>query len=122
MAFQRPALDLIGELRRGKAAAELSDHVHALIAACTDTGKKGELVLRLQFEPDKDDDTRMKVTDSIVVKKPTRTVKPSLFFLSDGGNLSRTDPNQDALPGTGTHGVRAVPSLDNDTNTDRKAN
>lgn len=116
MTFHRPALDLIGDLRRGKTADDLTTHVHDLIAACLDTGKKGELVLKLTFEPDKDDEARMKVTDQIAVKKPTRTVKPSLFFLTDGGNLSRTDPHQDELPGTGP---RAVPSINDDN---RKAN
>lgn len=120
--FQRPALDLIAELRRGKTANDLTEKVHDLIAACIDTGKKGELVLKLTFEPDPDDETRMKVTDQVAAKVPARTVKPSLFFLTDGGNLTRSDPlQQDLLPGTG--GVRAVPNHDDSTdNADRKAN
>lgn len=117
--FQRPALDILAELRRGKVNHELTESIHDLISACTDTGKKGELVLKLTFEPDPDDSTRMKVTDQIGVKIPRRTVKPSLFFLTDDGNLSRTDPNQETFAG-----MREVPAADSDEtdNSTRKAN
>lgn len=99
MTYSRPALDLIGDLRRGKAAHDLTEKLHELIAACVDTGKKGELVLRITVEPDKDDESRMKVTDQIAVKKPARTVKPSLFFLDGDLNLTRSDPAQTSLDG-----------------------
>ncbi len=97
---QRPALDMIAELRRGKTAHDLTEKIHDLVAACVDTGKKGDLVLKLTFEPDPDDETRMKVTDQIAVKAPSRTVKPSLFFLTDDMSLTRTDPSQHTIPGT----------------------
>ncbi|WP_426243752.1 hypothetical protein [Nocardioides sp. LHG3406-4] len=97
---QRPALDMIAELRRGKTAHDLTQKIHDLVAACVDTGKKGDIVLKLTFEPDADDDTRMKVTDQIAVKAPTRNQKPSLFFLTDDLSLTRTDPSQHTIPGT----------------------
>lgn len=99
MSYARPALDLIGDLRRGKTAHDLTEQLHELIAACRDTGKKGELVLKLTVEPDKDDESRMKVIDQIASKKPQRTVKPSLFFVDLDGNLTRSDPGQTSFDG-----------------------
>lgn len=99
MTYARPALDLIGDLRRGKAAHELTEQLHDLIAACLDTGKKGELVLKLTVEPDTDDETRMKVTDVIATKTPKRSQKPSLFFVDHDGNLTRSDPLQTSIDG-----------------------
>lgn len=101
MTIHRPALDVLAELRRGKTAHELSEKLADLITACVDTGKKGELLLKLTLEPDPDDESRMKVTDQIAVKAPRRTERPSLFFI-DGGTLTRRDPNQDPIPGSHT--------------------
>jgi hypothetical protein len=96
--FQRPALDLINELRRGKVASDLTEQIHELIARVSETGKKGQLSLVLTFDPDgkvgEEETPRINVTDVITVKAPRRTVRPSLFYLSDEGNLQRTDPNQ----------------------------
>ena len=118
--FQRPALDLLNELRRGKVATELTEHIHELLARVAETGKKGQLQLTLTFDPDGkvgDDETpRINVTDVITVKAPRRTVRPSIFYLSDEGNLQRTDPNQLEFSG-----MRDV-SADADATSDRKAN
>lgn len=108
--FKRPFLDLVAELRRGRVNSELTEETHKLLSACADTGKKGQIVLTLTFEPDKDDDQRFRVTDSIAVKTPKRNVKPSLFFVTGDGNLTRTDPNQDAF-----EGLREVPESSDDT-------
>lgn len=99
MTYARPALDLIGDLRRGKTAHDLTEKLHELVAACLDTGKKGELVLKLIVEPDPEIDSQMRVRDAITVKTPERTLKPSLFFVDGDGNLTRTDPNQTTFDG-----------------------
>ena len=108
--FQRPFLDMLADLRRGRVASDLTEATHDLIGKCVDTGKKGSITVTLTFEPDKDsDDERFKVTDQITVKAPRRTVKPSIFFLTGDGNLSRTDPRQDAF-----EGLREVTTTNND--------
>lgn len=99
MTYQRPALDLIGDLRRGKTAHDLTEKLHTLIASCLDTGKKGDLILKLTVEPDPELDSQMRVRDAITLKAPERTVKPSLFFVDPDGNLTRTDPHQTTLDG-----------------------
>lgn len=100
MTRQRPALDLIADIRRGKVAADLTEELHALIAACVDTGKKGELLLKLTIEPDKNaPQERFNVDGRVVAKTPVRSQRPSLFFVTDDGNLTRTDPRQEAFEG-----------------------
>ena len=101
--FKRPALHLLSELRRGKVESDLTDHLHDLIAACRDTGKKGSLTLTLTVEPDKDADMdrepRIRISDLITSKLPRRSVKPSLFYVTDDGNPVRNDPRQETFAG-----------------------
>lgn len=96
----RPALDVLAELRRGKVQNELSEALHELLSACQDTGKKGELVLRIIVDPKKvgDHETpRVEISDQITVKRPRRSVMPSTFYLTDDANPVRRDPNQESF-------------------------
>lgn len=120
MTGYRPALDVLAELRRGKCQQQLTEALHELLTACQETGKKGELVLKLTINPKKvgDFDTpQIEVTDQIGTKKPSKTVHPSTFFLTDDGNPVRRDPNQDDLGGP----VRAVADPDGVDDAERKA-
>ncbi|KAB2806960.1 hypothetical protein F9L07_28420 [Pimelobacter simplex] len=105
---QRPALDVLAELRRGRLQNELTEGLHDLIAACTETGRKGELLLKLTVDPKKvgDHETpRIEISDQVVVKRPRRLTAPSIFYVSDDGNAVRNDPNQEELGG-----LRGLPS------------
>jgi hypothetical protein len=119
---QRPALDVLAELRRGRLHTELTDALHELLKSCQDTGKKGSLTLTLTIEPEKVSDyetPRIKVTDQVGMKKPRKSVQPSTFFLTDDGVPVRRDPNQEAF-----ESLREVPNTpaDADAATTRKAN
>lgn len=62
MTHQRPALDLLNDIGRGKLARELTEALHQLNTACLETGKKGQLQLRLTVEPgDLDNGTFVRV-------------------------------------------------------------
>jgi hypothetical protein len=117
---QRPALDVLAELRRGRLQVELTDALHELLAACTDTGKKGQLVLTLTIEPKKVNELetpQITVTDQINTKKPRRSVLPSTFFLDDTGNPTRRDPHQEEF-----ESMRSVSTETADATGIRKAN
>lgn len=119
---QRPALDILAELRRGRLSAELTDALGELITACQDTGKKGVLTLKITIAPEKVaefETPRIQVTDQIGVSKPKRSVMPSTFFLTDDGRPVRRDPNQDEFPS-----IREVPdsASEQTSSIDRKAN
>lgn len=123
MTHQRPALDFIAELRRGRAHAELTEALHEVMASVQDTGKKGELILKITVSPvttSEYETPQVEVTDSITVKRPRRSVLPSRFFLTDDHNPVRRDPHQEAF-----EPLREVPLDDTDTTpstADRKAN
>ncbi|NUO57276.1 MAG: ParB/RepB/Spo0J family partition protein [Hamadaea sp.] len=96
-----------------KAGYQLSD---------VDKADRTALEVELTINPQKVGDyetPRIDVTDQIGTKKPTKTVLPSTFFLTDDGNPVRRDPNQDEF-----EALREVPSTPTavDTAADRKAN
>lgn len=120
--FMRPALDTLAELRRGRLQAELTEALHDLLVSCQQTGKKGELVLKLQITPTKVGDyetPRVDIADAITVKKPRLDTRPSTFYLTDDGNPSRRDPNQEEFSG-----LSSVPTNPSATEADqsREAN
>lgn len=97
----RPALDVLAELRRGRLSQDLTDELADLIRACQQTGKSGELVLKLKITPQKANDydtPQIEVTDTVGTRKPKVSVQPSRFFLTDDGRPVRNDPNQDEFP------------------------
>lgn len=100
MSHARPALDILAELRRGALSRELTDALHDVITACRDSGKPGEVVLKLKITPQKTHDyetPQIEVADVINSRTPKRSVMPSRFFLTDDGAPVRRDPNQDAF-------------------------
>lgn len=103
----RPALDVMAELRAGRLHNELTEGLHDLIKAAIETGRKGELILKLTVDPKKVNDyetPRIDIADQVTVKRPRRISNPSVFFVTDDGAPVRTDPNQQEFKG-----VRAVP-------------
>lgn len=112
----RPALDILAELRRGSLSRELTDALSGVIAACRDSGKPGEVVLKLKITPQKVHDyetPQIEVADSINSRLPKRSVMPSRFFLTDDNAPVRRDPNQEEFSS-----LREVPT---DTSTDTAA-
>lgn len=98
---QRPALEVLSQLRRGRLATELTEALDELLVAVQDTGKAGTLTLKLTVKPQKVNDyetARVEVSDDIAVRRPRRAALPSTFYLTDDSVLSRRDPHQDELP------------------------
>jgi hypothetical protein len=96
----RPFAAFLQEQSRGRTHLELSEQLHALIAAVAETGKAGSLVLRIDVKPISPGDTStLTVTDAITVKAPKADRPKSIFFVDGTGNLSREDPKQPVLEG-----------------------
>ena len=91
----RPFADFLLEHNKGLTHGELSDALHELVAAVTDTGKAGKLQLTINVAPmKKSGNGVLLVSDVIALKKPAPERKESLFFPDEHGNLTRNDPNQ----------------------------
>lgn len=106
----RPALDVMAELRSGRLHNELTEGLHSLIAAALDTGAKGAITLKLTVNPRKTDDfetPQIEISDQVTVQRPKRSANPSIFYVTDDGNASRNDPNQETFTS-----LREVPAAD----------
>lgn len=98
--FKRPALDLLADINKGKAAAALTDEIHDALTAMADTGRPAVVMVTIKFEPDKKaPDERVYVTAAVTSKLPRLPERPSMFYLNDDNNLTRTDPRQEAFEG-----------------------
>lgn len=99
MAYRQDLfLETVRQLRSGKTQDELSQAVNELVNDCRNTGKAGELVLKIKINPDKGGNGQYFLSDEVIVKKPKYDRSKTLMFGTPEGNLQRTDPNQGELP------------------------
>ncbi len=93
----RPFTDTINALRFGTLADDLTDELNKLVSKCDETGKQGELILKLKLKPGKGG--QMEIIDEIAVKAPKEEKGTSIFFATPEGNLTREDPRQMNIEG-----------------------
>jgi len=98
-------LTMLGELRKGLTASELSDDLTHLIQTVRDTGRKGALSIKFQFTPSSGGETVLVTTDW-AVKEPRPEKDSTTFFTTDTNALVRNNPRQrdmfDVVPGAQT--------------------
>lgn len=94
----RPFAEVLLDLNAGRTHAELSELLHELTQAVTDTGRKGTLTLTIQVGQMKNTGGTLIVSDRVALKKPQVDRVDSIFFTDNDGNLSRKDPRQLTLP------------------------
>lgn len=86
---------LLSQIRGGAALSDANEMAEEVVKAVKATGKKGRIVLTIDIEPDKIDDTVVTIQPSITMKKPTRPYAKGMFFVNDKtGELTREDPRQ----------------------------
>lgn len=94
-------INVLMEMRNGKAVAEMSGKFNELIAAIKGTGKGGKLVLTLNVKPSRaelhEGVKEVVVKHECKIDKPEITVGPSTFYMSAEGKLTRSDPDQAEL-------------------------
>jgi hypothetical protein len=89
--------DVLREIRNGEALDNLSEKLNQLVKAVDETGKGGELTLKITLKPMKSG--AIEICDDVKIKKPELPVGTSLFFPTVEGNLQRNDPRQTEIPG-----------------------
>lgn len=85
---------LVGQLDKKSAGRQLDEAVADLVQKIRLTGKPGKLTLTLNVKPTDADAQTVHVTQKISVTAPEIGSKPTLFFTTDDGGLTRTDPSQ----------------------------
>jgi hypothetical protein len=89
----RPFSAWLVEQRNGALHAELSESLQALVTACEEHGKPGELMLKVKIKP-ADDGATMFVSDDVALKAPAADRPAALYFVDPAKNLTRQDPRQ----------------------------
>lgn len=82
---------MLAQVRPGT-DVEAAETLRKVIAAVKETGKVGSLVLRLDIKPADGGLDAVIVTDRINQKIPEKTRIGALAFVTEDGDLSRTDP------------------------------
>lgn len=87
------------ELRDGRAHTELTASLAELLAAVKDTGKAGEITLKIKVKPASrgSDVDKVTISDAIATKLPKPERGDDFFWLTDDNNLSRNHPRQHSL-------------------------
>lgn len=91
-------MDLLRKGNRGRLLEGLERDLSECLEAVKESGKGGEIVLRIRIKP-ADKDTQMVIVDpSHTARLPRRPTAPAFYFVTAHG-LSERDPRQPQLPG-----------------------
>jgi hypothetical protein len=83
--------DILRDIRKARVVDAASEELAALVRACLDTDKPGELTLKIKVKPRKNDNA-LTVSAEIKSKRPQADLPDALFFANLDGDLLRDDP------------------------------
>lgn len=87
--------EVLGLIRGGAALNDAGSKLAEVVLAVKATGKKGSITLKIEIEPDKQDDTVVTFQPSVDVKIPRKPYAKGIFYVDErNGNVSREDPKQ----------------------------
>ncbi|MCG9105604.1 hypothetical protein LH433_02385 [Laribacter hongkongensis] len=92
--MHRPITDILHELRRGDLVDEASDALKEVVTAVEQTGKAGELTLKLIVKPASKGTGTMVIADKLTKKMPELPRGETIMFSTPEGNLQTSDPRQ----------------------------
>lgn len=95
----REVLKLLDELAAGTVADELESALGDVIHAVRTLERKGTIALKLEFEPDDRSPDGIVIRADVNAKPPKPAARPSIFYRTHDGRLSRFDPRQKQIPG-----------------------
>lgn len=98
MQESKPFTDVLREIAQGRLVEELTDEMHELVQACMQTGKQGEITLKLKLKPGKAQAPTMTVLHDVTVKVPDFDRPEQYFFVDRSNTLTVQNPNQHPLP------------------------
>lgn len=90
----RPITDILREVRQGRAVVLASQLLADVVQAVDDTGKPGEVTIKIKVKPEKGGGTQKTIAVEVKAKKPEQDIPEAVFFSDDDGDLHRSDPKQ----------------------------
>lgn len=94
----RPITDIMREVNEGRLVDEASDALKRVIAGVQRSLKKGSVTIVIDVIPDKAGDTAVcELEAKVTVKVPAKSMRKSVFFIDESGNLSRRDARQNEM-------------------------
>ena len=93
----RTATDQLRDIRGGLMVEELTEKMAEVVNAVLATGKKGNVSLKLNFDPASKGDAVITITDEIKATIPQEKKMGTLMFALPSGTLQRQDPRQTEL-------------------------
>lgn len=95
----RPFINTLAEVRAGGAVDDLDASLADVVQAVRNTGKTGELTLKLTIKPaSKGDIFTLFVDADIKTKLPRLDNGSTVFFADKDNSLTRRDPRQGEIP------------------------
>ncbi len=80
-------------------AEEATDGLNDLVHATTETGKGGEMTIKIKMRPIGGKAGQMEIEAEVKTKLPQPTRGKTILFATADNNLQRTDPRQQTLDG-----------------------
>lgn len=96
-------LDVLTDMRDGAVLMDCNEKFSQMVAAVLDTGKGGEITLKIKVKPSKvsmksnEGVIEVELEHAITAKVPELPVGKAIFFVTEDQRLSRSNPKQDEL-------------------------
>jgi hypothetical protein len=89
--------DMLREYRNGKLVDHGSRLLAELVRAVDETGKPGELTIKIKIKPEKGGGSLKSVVAVVSAKRPEQDLPDAVFYSDADGNLHRNDQNQNEM-------------------------
>jgi ribosomal protein S28E/S33 len=93
----RPITDVLRDIRKGRAVDQATRLLAEVVRAVDETGKPGELLLKIKVKPEKGGGSQKTITCEVKGKVPQQDIPEAVFFSDPDGDLHRTDPSQQEM-------------------------
>lgn len=84
--------------RQGQLHRQLSETLAAVLLACRDTEKPGEITLKIRVKPNPDYLGQMLISDQVLAKPPEQATSTAYLFDADALRLHGEDKGQLSIP------------------------
>ncbi len=88
------------DMRGGSVVADINRDFGEVVNAVAETAKKGSITITLEITPSRVNGARVaevEMTHKVALRKPKQNFGRAIFFVTNDGELTRSDPNQERL-------------------------